>query len=94
MQVGGFITAINDESTRNITSSARLTSKLLGEEGTTTAVTYLTPDRQEQQFNLVHSNYKTPSIYAAQMVADTCGYIRIDSFSTGTASEFKSAVDD
>ena len=60
MQVGGFITAINDESTRNITSSARLTSKLLGEEGTTTAVTYLTPDRQEQQFNLVHSNYKTP----------------------------------
>ena len=94
MQVGGFITAINDESTRNITSSARLTSKLLGEEGTTTAVTYLTPDRQEQQFNLVHSNYKTPSIYAAQMVADTCGYIRIDSFSAGTASEFKSAVDD
>lgn len=91
---GGFITAINDESTRNITSSARLTSKLLGEEGTTTAVTYLTPDRQEQQFNLVHSNYKTPSIYAAQMVADTCGYIRIDSFSAGTASEFKSAVDD
>ena len=90
----GYITAINDESTRNITSSARLTSKLLGEEGTTTAVTYLTPDRQEQQFNLVHSNYKTPSIYAAQMVADTCGYIRIDSFSTGTASEFKSAVDD
>ena len=70
MQVGGFITAINDESTRNITSSARLTSKLLGEEGTTTAVTYLTPDRQEQQFNLVHSNYKTPSIYAAQMVAE------------------------
>ena len=94
MQVGGFITAINDESTRNITSSARLTSKLLGEEGTTTAVTYLTPDRQEQQLNLVHSNYKTPSIYTRQMVADTCGYIRIDSFSTGTASEFKSAVDD
>ena len=60
MQVGGFITAINDESTRNITSTARLTSKLLGEEGTTTTITYLTPDRQEQQLNLVHSNYKTP----------------------------------
>ena len=39
MQVGGFITAINDESTRNITSTARLTSKLLGEEGTTTTIT-------------------------------------------------------
>ena len=93
MQVGGFITAINDESTRNITSTARLTSKLLGEEGTTTTITYLTPDRQEQQLNLVHSNYKTPSIYTRQMVADTCGYIRIDAFTSGTASEFRSAVD-
>lgn len=94
MQVGGFITAINDESTRDITSTARLTSKLLGEEGTTTTITYLTPDRQEQQLNLVHSNYKTPSIYTRQMVADTCGYIRIDSFTSGTASEFKAAVDE
>ena len=94
MQVGGFITAINDESTRNITSTARLTSKLLGEEGTTTTITYLTPDRQEQQLNLVHSNYKTPSIYTRQMVADTCGYIRIDTFNSGTASEFKAAVDE
>ena len=94
LQVGGFITAINDESTRNITSTARLTSKLLGEEGTTTTITYLTPDRQEQQLNLVHSNYKTPSIYTRQMVADTCGYIRIDAFTSGTASEFKAAVDE
>lgn len=94
MQVGGFITAINDESTRNITSTARLTSKLLGEEGTTTTITYLTPDRQEQQLNLVHSNYKTTSIYTRQMVADTCGYIRIDAFTSGTASEFKAAVDE
>lgn len=94
MQVGGFIIAINDESTRNITSTARLTSKLLGEEGTTTTITYLTPDRQEQQLNLVHSNYKTPSIYTRQMVADTCGYIRIDAFNSGTASEFKAAVDE
>lgn len=94
MQVGGFITAINDESTRNITSTARLTSKLLGEEGTTTTITYLTPDRQEQQLNLVHSNYKTPSIYTRQMVADTCGYIRIDAFTSGTVSEFKAAVDE
>lgn len=94
MQVGGFITAINDESTRNITSTARLTSKLLGEEGTTTTITYLTPDRQEQQLNLVHSNYKTPSIYTRQMVAYTCGYIRIDAFTSGTASEFKAAVDE
>ncbi len=55
-----FITAIGEESTKNIGSTARLTSRLLGEEGTTTVITYLTPDRQEQQLSLVHSNYKTP----------------------------------
>ena len=93
MQVGGFITAINDESTRNITSTARLTSKLLGEEGTTTTITYLTPDRQEQQLNLVHSNYKTPSIYTRQSRGHL-RYIRIDAFTSGTASEFKAAVDE
>lgn len=93
IQVGCFITAIDDEPTRNITSSARLTSKLLGEEGTTTNITYLTPDRQEQQLSLVHSNYRTPSISTTQLTAETCGYIRIDAFSTGTASEFKTAVD-
>ncbi|WP_294841624.1 S41 family peptidase [uncultured Gemmiger sp.] len=93
LQVGGFITAIGEESTKNIGSTARLTSRLLGEEGTTTAITYLTPDRQEQQLSLVHSNYKTPTISTSQLTAGTCGYLRIDAFTTGTASEFKTAVD-
>ena len=39
LQVGGFITAIGEESTKNIGSTARLTSRLLGEEGTTTTIT-------------------------------------------------------
>lgn len=93
LQVGGFITAIGEESTKNIGSTARLTSRLLGEEGTTTVITYLTPDRQEQQLSLVHSNYKTPTISTSQLTAGTCGYLRIDAFTTGTASEFKTAVD-
>lgn len=93
LQVGGFITAIGEESTKNIGSTARLTSRLLGEEGTTTVITYLTPDRQEQQLSLVHSNYKTPTISTSQLTAGTCGYLRIDAFTTGTASEFKAAVD-
>lgn len=93
LQVGGFITAIGEESTKNIGSTARLTSRLLGEEGTTTAITYLTPDRQEQQLSLVHSNYKTPTISTSQLTAGTCGYLRIDAFTASTASEFKTAVD-
>lgn len=47
LQVGGYITAIGDMSTKSMTDTASLTSALLGEEGTTTTITYLTPDRQE-----------------------------------------------
>ena len=92
LQVGGYITAIGDMSTKSMTDTASLTSALLGEEGTTTTITYLTPDRQEQTVDLVHSNYRTTTV-SRQMVADTCGYIRIDAFTSGTASEFRSAVD-
>ena len=92
MQVGGFITAIGDLSTKSMTDTASLTSALLGEEGTTTTITYLTPDRQEQTVDLVHSNYRTTTV-SSQMIGDTCGYVRIDAFSSSTASEFRSAVD-
>ena len=93
LQVGGYITAIGDMSTKSMTDTASLTSALLGEEGTTTTITYLTPDRQEQTVDLVHSNYRTTTV-SSQMIGDTCGYVRIDAFSSGTASEFKAAVDD
>ena len=92
LQVGGYITAIGDMSTKSMTDTASLTSALLGEEGTTTTITYLTPDRQEQTVDLVHSNYHTTTV-SSQMIGDTCGYVRIDAFSSGTASEFRSAVD-
>ena len=92
LQVGGYITAIGDMSTKSMTDTASLTSALLGEEGTTTTITYLTPDRQEQTVDLVHSNYRTTTV-SSQMIGDTCGYVRIDAFSSGTASEFRSAVD-
>ena len=88
LQVGGFITAIGDLSTKSMTDTASLTSALLGEEGTTTTIT----DRQEQTVDLVHSNYRTTTV-SSQMIGDTCGYVRIDAFSSSTASEFRSAVD-
>lgn len=92
MEVRGFITAINGTSTKTMADTATITSALLGEEGTTTTVTYLTPDRQEQTLDLVHTNYNTPTV-SYQLTAGTCGYIRIDSFGTSTATEFKTAVD-
>lgn len=92
LQVRGFITAINGVSTRTMTDTATINSTLLGEEGTTTTITYLTPDREEQTLDLVHSNYNTPTVFY-QLTAGTCGYIDIDSFGTGTANEFRDAVD-
>lgn len=92
LEVRGFITAINGVSTKTMGDTSTITSALLGEEGTTTTITYLTPDRQEQTLDLVHTNYNTPTL-SYQMTAGSCGYIRIDSFGTGTANEFKTAVD-
>ncbi len=93
MQVGGFITAVGETSTRNLTDTAAITSALVGEEGTTITVKYLTPDRQEQTLELTHANYTTPTVFS-QMTAGTCGYIRIDAFSTTTtATDFRAAVD-
>ena len=92
LQVGGFITAINGVSTRQLTETSAINSALLGEEGTTTTITYLTPDRQEQTLDLVHSNYKTPTVFY-QVLNEKVGYLRVYSFSSTTGSEFKSAVD-
>ena len=92
LQVGGFITAINGVSTRQMTETSTINSALLGEEGTTTTITYLTPDRQEQTLDLVHSNYKTPTV-SYQILNEKVGYLRVYSFSSTTGSEFKSAVD-
>ena len=92
LQVRGFITAINGVSTKSMVDTATMTSALLGEEGMTTTITYLNPDRQEQTLDLVHTNYNTPTV-SYQLTAGTCGYIRIDAFGTSTATEFKTAVD-
>ena len=92
LQVGGFITAINGVSTRQLTETSAINSALLGEDGTTTTITYLTPDRQEQTLDLVHSNYKTPTV-SYQVLNEKVGYLRVYSFSSTTGSEFKSAVD-
>ena len=92
LQVGGFITAINGVSTRQLTETSAINSALLGEEGTTTTITYLTPDRQEQTLDLVHSNYKTPTV-SYQVLNEKVGYLRVYSFSSTTGSEFKSAID-
>lgn len=92
LEVGGFITAIGDTSTRSMSDTAAMTSALLGEEGSTVNIKYLTPPREEQSFEITHANYTTPSISTVRLMDNGVGYLRIDSFTSGTAVEFRNAV--
>lgn len=92
LEVGGFITAIGDTSTRSMSDTVTMTSALLGEEGSTVSIKYLTPLREEQSFEIIHANYTTPSISKVRLMDNGVGYLRIDSFTSGTAVEFRNAV--
>lgn len=92
LEVGGFITAIGDTSTRSMSDTAAMTSALLGKEGSTVNIKYLTPLREEQSFEITHANYTTPSISTVRLMDNGVGYLRIDSFTSGTAVEFRNAV--
>ena len=92
LEVGGFITAIGDTRTRSMSDTAAVTSALLGEEGSTVNIKYLTPLREEQSFEIIHANYTTPSISTVRLMDNGVGYLRIDSFTSGTAVEFRNAV--
>lgn len=92
LEVGGFITAIGDTSTRSMSDTAAMTSALLGEKGSTVNIKYLTPLREEQSFEIAHANYTTPSISTVRLMDNGVGYLRIDSFTSGTAVEFRNAV--
>ena len=92
LEVGGFITAIGDTSTRSMSDTAAMTSALLGEEGSTVSIKYLTPLREEQSFEITHANYTTPSISTVCLMDNGVGYLRIDSFTSGTAVEFRNVV--
>lgn len=92
LEVGGFITAIGDTSTRSMSDAAAMTSALLGEEGSTVNIEYLTPLREEQSFEIIHANYTTPSISTVRLMDNGVGYLRVDSFTSGTAVEFRNAV--
>ena len=92
LEVGGFITAIGDTSTRSMSDAAAMTSALLGEEGSIVSIKYLNPLREEQSFEIIHANYTTPSISTVRLMDNGVGYLRIDSFTSGTAVEFRNAV--
>lgn len=92
LEVGGFITAIGDTSTRSMSDTAAMTSALLGEEGSIVSIKYLTTLREEQSFEITHANYTTPSISTVRLMDNGVGYLRIDSFTSGTAVEFRNAV--
>lgn len=91
LAVGGFITAIDGTSVRTLADTAAINSALLGEAGSAVSIDYLTPDRQEQSYEITRANYTTTTVYP-QLTADGVGYIRVDAFSANTGVEFRTAV--
>ena len=75
-----------------MSDTAAMTSALLGEEGSIVSIKYLTPLREEQSFEITHANYTTPSISTVRLMDNGVGYLRMDSFTSGTAVEFRNAV--
>ncbi|MDD4849469.1 MAG: S41 family peptidase [Gemmiger sp.] len=92
LQKGGYITAIGEVGTRTMQDANAVTSALLGEEGTVVSIKYLTPDRQEQSYDVTHSGYPVPTVFS-QLTGNNCGYLRIESFASGTGTEFRTAMD-
>ena len=92
LQAGGFITSVNGASVRTMTDTAAVNSALTGESGSTVTLGYLTPDRQEQSFDLVRTNYTVATVFP-QLLENGVGYVDIDSFAEGSGLEFRTAVD-
>ena len=92
LQAGGFITSVNGTSVRTMTDTAAVNSALTGESGSTVTLGYLTPDRQEQSFDLVRTNYTVATVFQ-QLLENGVGYVDIDSFAEGSGLEFRTAVD-
>ena len=91
LAAGGFITAIDGTSVRTLADTAAINSALLGEAGSAVSIDYLTPDRQEQSYEITRANYTTTTVYP-ELTADGVGYIRVDAFSANTGVEFRTAV--
>lgn len=92
LQAGGFITSIDDTGLRSLTDTAAIDSALLGEEGSTVTIGYLTPDRTEQTYTLTRANYTVDTVFG-QMITDSCAYVQIDDFTANTGTEFRNVID-
>ncbi len=92
LQAGGFITAIGEVNTRSLADTAAMTSALIGEEGTSTVLGYLTPDRQEATVEVRRANYTVTTVTSA-LLEGSCGYLRVDAFGDATGTELRTAAD-
>ncbi len=92
LQAGGFITVIGETSTRTMADAAAMSSALVGEEGTSVTLGYLTPDRQETTVELRRANYTVTTV-TARLLESGCGYLRVDAFNESTGTELRTAVD-
>ena len=90
IQVGDYITAVDDTDVKSLTSADAVQSRLQGEAGTTVNVTWLDSTAASRTAELTHSGYTSTTV--DYQMLDNVGYIRIRQFDTSTPSELDYAL--
>lgn len=86
IKIGDIITKIDDENYLG-KKSDDVANAIKGEAGTSVKVTVMR-DSEEIEFNLTREQVKVKTV-GSEMLDNDIAYIKISSFDTGTASEFK-----
>ena len=88
---GGYITAIDGVEVRTLSTRDAITARLRGQEGTSLVISYLSPLSEASELTVTRAPYEIPTV-EYQLLAGSCGYLKIRSFSANTPSELDYAV--
>ena len=91
IKVGNYITAVDGDDVKSMSSVDAIQTRLRGESGTTVNVTWLDSEASEHTADLTHSGYSSTTV-DYQMVQGNVGYIRIRQFDSTTPSELDYAI--
>ena len=88
---GNYITAIDGEDVKTMSSADAIQARLRGEAGTTVNLVWLDSDSAQQSVDLTRSGYIATTV-DYQMTGGSVGYIKIRQFDATTLSELDYAI--
>ncbi len=90
IEVGDYITAVDDTEVKSLSSVETVQSRLQGEAGTTVSVTWLDTSSESHTAELTHSGYSSTTV-DYELLNDV-GYVKIRQFDGTTPSELDYAI--